>query len=195
MKIYPVKQYFIFAAICTTLPTSLYGMSYQQQEKSQIELDISLYNAIKKHDSQNIPSIITQGADVEGTVIKGLFGNLTPLDIAVLVEDITIIQLLIDNGADIDYKNGQEYTALDLALEKYLLCMHEYARAKLKPTFFVCCRQTIINEIEEHLDALKVIITFLKNCTTEPKSKEGAQEILSLTLESLIEHQALDDSV
>jgi hypothetical protein len=195
MKIYYVIQHFIFAAICATLPTSLYGMSYQQQEKSQIDLDISLYNAIKKHDSQNIPSIITQGADVEGTIIKGLFGNLTPLDIAVLTEDITIIQLLIGYGADIDYKNGQEYTALDLALEKYLLCMHEYARAKLKPTFFVCCRQTIINEIEEHLDALKVIIIFLKNATTEPISTERAQEVLLLTLDNIIEHNALDDTV
>ncbi len=195
MKICRVLQCFIFAGICATSPNNLSCMTYQHQEKSQIALDISLYKAIKKHDSTNIPTIIDQGADIEGTEVKKLFGNFTPLDVAVLVEDITIIQLLIDNGADIDYKNGQGFTALDMALEKYLLCMREYAHAKLNPTCFVCCRQTIIDEFEEHLDALKVIITFLKNCSTEPKSKERAQKVLLLTLDNIIEHQVSGDSV
>lgn len=196
MKICHLIQYFIFIGICATLAVSLHGMSYQQQEKSPIEIDIALYNAIKKHDSKSIPDIIAQGADLEGTSSKYLCRNLTPLALAVLIEDITIIQLLIDGGADVDYKNGQEYTALDMASDKYALCLRELARAKFKPSFFTfCCHQTIINKLEEELNTLKVIVTFLNNCTTEPKSKERAEYILFLTPENLIEHHALNDSV
>lgn len=76
-------------------------------EKEQNMLNENLIDAINHHDISNAESLISQGADVNVVLPTPGFGDaegVTPLMLAVHVNDIEMVKLFVKKGADIEKK-------------------------------------------------------------------------------------------
>ena len=90
----------------------------------------SLYYAIYNFFEFNVKTLLERGADpnIEAIVYNQL--QTSPLIAAAAVGSYTSVKLLIEHGADINYKDNRGYTALDYAIEKEDYSIEELLRSK-----------------------------------------------------------------
>lgn len=77
-----------------------------------------LYNAVKKGNIEMIRNLISQGADVNYVFQPEVYGY-TPLHMAAYYAMNKIIELLVDNGANINVYSLDGKTPLALAVERH----------------------------------------------------------------------------
>lgn len=90
----------------------------------------SLYYAAYNFFEFNVKTLLERGADPNIEVI--VYGQLetSPLIAAAAVGSYTSVKLLIEHGADINYKDSRGYTALDYAIDKGDSEIEELLRSK-----------------------------------------------------------------
>ncbi|RYJ36637.1 Ankyrin [Flavobacterium anhuiense] len=90
------------------------GANYQLCIKDQIEFLIysnsPFHLAISKGDVESVKKFIMYGADVNKIV-----NNMTPLMVAARFNQVEIIKILIEKGADLSIENEKGLTALQFA--------------------------------------------------------------------------------
>ncbi len=76
------------------------------------ELENKLLRAAKDGDAGNVQTLLTRGADINGSG----FGGVTALMSAVIRENSDVVQLLVKRGADLNAKDENGWTALMYAV-------------------------------------------------------------------------------
>ena len=81
---------------------------------TESELDLSLRDAAREGDIEEMRYLIDAGADVDGTAFDG-----TALHYASLNGRTAAVKLSLEHGASVDAVDENGYTALHAALERF----------------------------------------------------------------------------
>ena len=119
------EKYLKYKKKYTELKNSLYGGNQKQEQEQQqnIEINNALSTAIKKNNIEEVRELLDRGANVNNINNR----NQTPLIIAAsnfIYNDerkekyINLINILIKNGADINYTDSRGNSALNYAIQR-----------------------------------------------------------------------------
>ncbi|MFA5305821.1 MAG: ankyrin repeat domain-containing protein [Candidatus Babeliales bacterium] len=176
---------------------ALNGMAYQQLDASHpsfSKMPKRFIDALRNNDTiESMRLISDKAVPLNDRLRISSKSSCTPLEIAIFYNNPAVVQFLVKQGADTDYKNAYGYTPLDEALNAYVDLLEEEIKAQ-KDIFCFCWTIKNIDKIHEDLEKMKSIILFLDQYTTEPTSKERVQPILFMTADKIIEHNTLSQS-
>ncbi|KAF2339660.1 MAG: ankyrin repeat domain-containing protein [Flavobacterium nitrogenifigens] len=89
---------------------STYQLSIKNQREHLIYSNSPFHLAISKGDLESVKIFISYGADVNKIV-----NNMTPLMVAARFNQVEIIKILLEKGADLSIENDRGLTALHFA--------------------------------------------------------------------------------
>ena len=165
-----------FTLLAFTTPQTASSMSNDNKVNTGDEF---LYFAIYAGDEEIVKTFLENNIDPNGSNVKRLFSNITPLELAIEQNNINIVRLLVNKGAFIDQESPHGGTAFRFSVNHYYRLLENFANAE------VSCKEPY----KARLARAEDIVTCLYVHSCDKKNRNYADDVLSLTCEDVISYQ------